>query len=96
MVNTNPRRLTTTKRRMKLDDSPWKKGDPTKKVGLNTPIPEPLMLQLDWLIENKVIYSKASFIRDVVAAAAEAAIVKHRRVQQAVKQIESEDRRKAT
>lgn len=96
MVNTNPRRLMTTQRRMKPGDTPWSKGDPTKKVGLNTPIPEPLMLQLDWLVENKVIFSKASFIRDVVSAAAEAAITKHRRVQQAVKQIESEDRRRTT
>lgn len=100
MVNVNPRRKVRSpepapKRRTKLDEAPWNQGDPTRKIGLNTPIPEPLMLQLDWLIENKVIFSKASFIRDVVSRAAEEEIKKTRRVREAVRRIEAEDRRKA-
>lgn len=99
MVNVNPRRKTRStepvpKRRTKLDDAPWNKGDPTRKIGLNTPIPEPLMLQLDWLIEHKAIFSKASFIRDVVSKAAEAEIVRTRRLREAASRIEAEDRRR--
>lgn len=52
------------------------------------------MLQLDWLIENKVIYSKASFIREVVAEAAEKAIQRTYKVREAVRRIEAEDRKK--
>jgi len=97
MVNTTPRRkgsANAPRPKVAKDGTPWSKGDPEKKIGLNTPIPEPLMLQLDWLIENKVIYSKASFIRDTVSKAAEEAISRHHRVREAIKRIEAEDRRK--
>ena len=98
MANTSPRRkgsVNGPRPRIKETDAPWRKGDPTKRIGLNTPIPEPLMLMLDYLIENKIIYSKASFIRDTVSKAAEEAITKAHRIKEAVKRIESEDRKKA-
>lgn len=87
MVNTTPRR--NMPKRSKPDhDRPWLKGDPTKKVGLNTPIPEPLMLQLDFLVENRVIFSKAAFIREVVAKAAEEEIARLYKVRAAMKLID--------
>lgn len=52
------------------------------------------MLQLDFLIENKVIFSKAAFIREVVAKAAEEEINRLYKVREAVKRIDSESRRK--
>lgn len=52
------------------------------------------MLMLDYLIENKAIYSKASFIREVVAAAAEKEVQRLHKVREAVKRIEAEDREK--
>lgn len=73
---------------------PWKKGDPTRKIGLNTPIPEPLMLQLDYLVENKAIFSKAAFIRDVVSKAAEEEIKRLWKVREAVKRIDAETRKR--
>jgi hypothetical protein len=94
VVNINPRRKVPAPKAKANDPAPWNKGDPSRKLGLNTPIPEPLMLMLDYLIENKVISSKASFIRDVVSKAAEAEITRFRRVREAVKRIEAEDRRK--
>lgn len=97
MVNVTPRRKGSANEprpKPKKDGTPWSKGDPTKKIGLNTQIPEPLMLQLDYLIENKVIFSKASFIRDTVSKAAEEAISRHLRVKEAVRRIEAEDRRR--
>lgn len=93
MVNTTPRR-TMPKRKKPGGSRPWEHGDPTKKIGLNTPIEEPLMLMLDYLIENKAIYSKASFIREVVAAAAEKEVQRLHKVREAVKRIEAEDREK--
>jgi hypothetical protein len=93
MVNTNPRR-NMPKRSIPKGDRPWTKGDPTRKVGLNTPLPEPLMLMLDYLIENKVIFSKASFIRDVVEKAAEVEIGRLWKVREAVKRLDAEGRRK--
>lgn len=74
--------------------NPWDKGDPTKKIGLNTPVPEPLMLQLDFLVENRLIFSKASFIRDVVSKAAEAEIARFWKVQEAVKRLDKDNGRK--
>lgn len=62
MVNTTPRR-TMKPRQKPAGERPLESGDPSKKIGLNTPISEPLMLMLDYLVENKAIYSKASFIR---------------------------------
>ena len=82
------------KRNRPTGDRPWTKGDPSKKVGLNTPLPEPLMLQLDYLIENKAIFSKAAFIRDVVAKAAEEEINRLWKVREAVKRIDAENRRR--
>lgn len=98
MVNVNPRRksgaqASPSKLSKKPDPAPWRHGDPTRKIGLNTPIPEPLMMQLDFLVANKVIFSKASFIRDVVAKAAEAEILRFERLQKALKQIEAEEKR---
>lgn len=99
MVNTKPRRkshpATQPRKRPKPDDTaPWTKGDPTRMYGLNTPISEPLMMQLDFLVEQRAIFSKASFIRDVVAKAAEAEITRLRRVRAAVKQLEADERRR--
>lgn len=93
MVNTTPRRKMTsakseTRSVKKKDDSPWKKGDPTRKYGLNTPIPEPLMLMLDYMVEQRLIYSKASFVRDVVSRAAEDEIARSRKVRAAMRNLE--------
>lgn len=52
------------------------------------------MLMLDYLIENKVIFSKASFIRDVVEKAAEVEIGRLWKVREAVKRLDAEGRRK--
>lgn len=52
------------------------------------------MLMLDYLVEQRAIYSKASFIREVVAKAAEAEVNRLRRVRAAVKQLDAADRRK--
>lgn len=81
-------------RKKPKDEMPWLKGDPTKKIGLNTPIGEPLMLMLDFLVENKVIFSKAAFIREVVAKAAEEEIRRMYRVREAVKRIEKEEKKR--
>lgn len=92
MVNVNPRRKAPAKPRKKGDDAPWRHGDPTRKIGLNTPIGEPLMMQLDWLIENKAIFSKASFIREVVSKAAEEEIQRVMKVREAVRRLDSQKR----
>lgn len=93
MVNTSPRRM-MPKRSRPQGDRPWRHGDPTRKIGLNTPIDEPLMLMLDYLVENKAIYSKASFIRDVVTKAAQEEIDRLDRVREAMSRIEAKSRRK--
>lgn len=93
MVNTSPRR-NMQKRSRPAGEKPWRQGDPTRKIGLNTPIPEPLMLQLDYLVENKVIFSKAAFIRDVVSKAAEEEINRLGRVREAMARIDTKSRRK--
>lgn len=95
MANTSPRRkgaVNGPRPRIKESDAPWRKGDPTKRIGLNTPIGEPLMLMLDYLIENRAIYSKASFIREVVASAAEKEVARLWKVREAMEKIEQEDR----
>lgn len=89
MVNTKPRRNMSPRAKPSGGATPWSKGDPTKKIGLNTPIEEPLMLQLDYLVENRVIASKASFIREVVGKAAEEEINRFMRVQEAVKRMDA-------
>lgn len=52
------------------------------------------MCQLDYLVSNKVIFSKASFIRDVVAKACEEEIKRLHRVREAVKRLEAEEKRR--
>lgn len=68
-------------------ETPWSKGDPTKKIGLNTPLSEPLMLQLDWLVEKRIIKSKASFIREILERACEDEINKYQRLQEKIAKI---------
>lgn len=74
------------------DATPWSEGDPDKKISINVPFPEPLMLQLDWLIEQRAIRSKSSFIRDAVAEIATRETQRTLRVQEAVRRIEEEDK----
>jgi hypothetical protein len=90
MSNTKPRRNMSPRAKPKGGDTPWSKGDPTKRIGLNTPIGEPLMLMLDYLVEQRAISSKASFIREVVGRAAEDEVKKLWRVQEAVKRMDRE------
>lgn len=93
MVNTSPRR-TMPKRQKPKSDRPWDHGDLTKRIGLNTPISEPLMLMLDYLVEQRAIFSKASFIREVVERAAEEEINRLWKVREAMKRIEVAERKK--
>jgi len=69
-------------------DRPWVGSDPARKIHLNLPIPEPLNLQLEYLLEHKAIRSKASFIREAVEKAAEAEIQRLWMVREAVRQME--------
>jgi Arc/MetJ-type ribon-helix-helix transcriptional regulator len=96
MANTQPRRARPSspvkKGKAPQYETPWKEGDPDKRIGINVPFPEPLMLQLDFLVSNRAISSKSSFIRDVVAEAATREVDKLRRVQEAMRRIEAEDR----
>lgn len=73
-------------------DRPWNSGDPTRKVSLNVPFPEPLILQLGYLVENNAIRSKSSFIRDAVAKAAEEDVQRLWHVREAVRQMEQKKR----
>lgn len=87
--------MTSRPRRARTEDQiegPWNKGDPSRKIGINVPFPEPLMMQLDYLIEHRAIVSKSSFIRDAVAAAASQEIQKLRRLQEAMRRLDEEDR----
>lgn len=74
-------------------DRPWVGSDPARKIHLNLPMPEPLNLQLEYLLQNKAIRSKASFIREAVEKAAEAEIQRLWMVREAVRQMESKKRR---
>ena len=95
MVNVNPRRKPHPKPLPKKKGAaPWEGGDPTRKIGLNTPLSEPLMRQLDWLVEQRIIYSQASFIREILARACEEEIKRAGRVRAAIRKIEAEDRRR--
>ena len=95
MANTSPRRQgTATQRARGAGATPWEKDDPTRKFGLNVQIGEPLMCQLDYLVENKVIFSKASFIRDVVEKACEEEIKRLNRVREAIKRLDAEEKRR--
>lgn len=71
-------------------EAPWNEGDPDKKIGINVPMPEPLMKMLDYLIENKAIRSKSSFIRDTVSQAASEEVARLRKVREAVRRMEAE------
>lgn len=73
-------------------ERPWQAGDPSKKVSLNVPFPEPLNAQMDYLIENKAIRSKSSFIRDAVEKAAEEEVQRLWNIQEAVRQMEQRKR----
>lgn len=77
-----------------IEDAPWNEGNPDKKIGINVPFPEPLMLQMEYLLEHRAITSKSSFIRDAVAEAATREVEKLRRLQEAMRRIEAEDRAK--
>lgn len=76
-------------------DAPWLGANASKNISINVPFPEPLMVQMDYLLEHLAIRSKSSFIREAVSAAAEREIEKLRRRQEAVRRIEEEDRRAA-
>lgn len=75
-----------------VEETPWSQGDPSKKISLNVPFPEPLMMQMDYLIEHRSITSKSSFIRDAVARACEEEIQKLWRVREAVRRMESSEK----
>lgn len=72
--------------------APWNAGDPDKKIGINVPFPEPLMLQLDYLVEHRAIRSKSSFIRDVVAEAATREVDRLRKIEEAIRRIDAEEK----
>ena len=76
MANTTPRRRigSVPKEKTGIDEDHWREGDPSKKIAINIPFPETTILQLEWLIEHHFAHSKASFVRDAVAAAATRAI----------------------
>lgn len=73
-------------------ERPWQAGDPSKKVSLNVPFPEPPHMQLDYLLENRLIRSKSAFIRDAVTRAAEEEVQRFWEVQEAVRQMEQSKR----
>lgn len=64
-------------------------GDPTRKISINVPFPEPLMRQLDYLLEVRAIRSKSSFIRDAVAEVATRETERALKIQEAVKRIDA-------
>jgi Arc/MetJ-type ribon-helix-helix transcriptional regulator len=67
---------------------PWNSGDPEKKISINVPFPEPLMRQLDFLLECRAIRSKSSFIRDAVAEAATRETERAVKIQAAIRKID--------
>lgn len=67
-------------------------ANPARKISLNVPFPEPLILQLGYLVENNAIRSKSSFIRDAVAKAAEEEVQRLWHVREAVRQMEQKKR----
>lgn len=72
-----------------VEETPWSNGDPSKKISLNVPFPEPLHMQLDYLMQHRSITSKSAFIRDAVARACEEEIQKLWRVREAVRRMEA-------
>ncbi|KDR25970.1 hypothetical protein [Caballeronia zhejiangensis] len=93
MANMNPRRRTTPgpKEKTGISEGRWAEGDPAKKVAINCPFPEPTMLQLEWLIENNFIHSKASFIREVVAAAATREVERAKKIRAFVEKLDAQE-----
>lgn len=75
-----------------VEETPWSNGDPSKKISLNVPFPEPLMMQLDWLLERNAIRSKSSFIRDAVANAAAEEATKVLRLQKALRELDEREK----
>ena len=73
----------------KQNRMPWAGGDPDKKISINVPFPEPLMRQLDYLVECRAIRSKSSFIRDAVAEAATRETERALKIQEAIRIIDS-------
>lgn len=70
------------------EETPWSEGDPSKKISMNVPFPEPLHMQLDYLIKHRAISSKSSFIREAVEAAATEEIRKLWRVREAIRRMD--------
>lgn len=81
-------------RQKRTEDRPWQDADPTRKIGINVPMPAPLMKKLDYLIENKAIRSKSSFIRDTVEAAADEEIQRLWKLHDAMRMLEKKERRR--
>lgn len=92
MANTTPRRAVIKSAESARQDGPWNRGSPERKISINVPFPEPLMMQLDFLVQNAAIHSKSSFIRNVVEEACAREIDKLARVQEAMKRIEQEEK----
>lgn len=85
--------MARTKAQKQVEETPWSEGDPAKKISLNVPFPEPLHMQLDYLLKNRAIMSKSSFIRDAVAAACTEEIKKLWRVKEAVRRMDEDDKK---
>lgn len=77
-----------------VEDTPWQQGDPTKKISLNVPFPEPLHMQLDYLLQHRAITSKSSFIRDAVARACEEEVQKIWKVREAVRRMDAGEKKR--
>lgn len=84
----------TRRKELPPGETPWEHGDQGKKISINLPMPEPLMIKLDYLIENKAIFSKSSFIRDVVEKAADEEIARLWRVREAIRQYDDKAKRR--
>jgi hypothetical protein len=96
MANTTPRRRTgpSPKEKTGIDDAGWREGDPSKKIAINIPFPETTILQLEWLIENHFAHSKASFVREAVAAAATREIERAKKIQSFKQKLDEKDQQK--
>jgi Arc/MetJ-type ribon-helix-helix transcriptional regulator len=82
------------KTKVTAEDTPWQEGDPSKKISLNVPFPEPLHMQLEYLIEHRAITSKSSFIRDAVARACEEEVQKIWKVREAVRRMDAGEKKR--
>lgn len=101
MANTKPRRgdrarRAATKATGGTDDAPWSHGDPTRNVFINVRFTEPTILQMEYLIDNKAIFSKAAFIRDAVEAACTREIERFRKVRAYMRKLDDDEERKTT